>query len=335
MKKFVCAVLFFVNPLVLGSYPKPSLPTCRTLLEGLPVSFPNSALASLRNDELYLPEITPGSKIRGWVKEYLLTGKRLRPMAVYLSGLAMGIESSRVEKLAGIVELMHLGSLPMDDIIDGATERRGRPPLHLAEGLTAGIITGPYLQACVFESCDKYSNSAVRQAVARTQKAMGDAEIFQDELKERAMTGGSYSPDEYEQVAKGKTGYLFGLSLAISSLHFEMPSELVNDWLALGYDMGLAYQIKDDFKDAKKEPTEINFGLLLFSLRKGGSPFRQLTEDENAELLGWQSVEQAARRQKMVGILESIRRRVGPPQNDDQAAAFETLQEMIEYVTSP
>jgi geranylgeranyl pyrophosphate synthase len=335
MKHFVWAILFFAAPLVFGSSRSSETSNCRTLLKGMAFAVPNAILESLRNDELYLPAYDPGSQVRGLVETHLSGGKRYRPTAVYLSSLAMGISSSMVEKLAGYVELIHLGSLPLDDIIDKATERRGRPTMHVAVGPTKAITTGPYLQASVLDDCEEHTNSAVRRAINRTLKVMVDAENLQDDLKKRAASGGSYSRVEYEKVAMGKTGYLFGLSLAISSLHFEKSPELVNDWLALGYKLGFAYQVKDDFSDALNEPTEVNFALLLFSLNRGGSPFRQLTADENAELRQWQESEQAGRREEMEAIFASIKERIGAPKSPDQQAALETLRDMIEYVTSP
>lgn len=318
---------------------RPPVAGCRVQLQGIPIGLPEAILASLKNDKLYLPHAGPGddspSQVRQWVEQYLHGGKRLRPLMVYLSSLAMGKTSKEVEELAGMVELIHLGSLPLDDIIDEATDRRGKAPIHIAEGLTAGIITGPWLQASVFQRAEMVTNSAVRIDIARVLKAMGDGELLQDRLKKRAAQGGTYSRSEYEKVALAKTGYLFGLSLAISSLHFELAPELAADWRKLGEGLGLAYQIKDDFEDACAESREINFALLVASEKWGGSAFRVMTEDERKATRQWHQPIIERRRQALRDTLASIEKRIPTPHSADQRAALATLGDLIEYVAAP
>lgn len=338
MFKFSLLIILFFLPLAAATPtppPKMPVPSCRTRLEGIPFQLPTAILRSLGDDAIYLPEAHGDSPIPGWVKQYFHGGKRLRPLMVYLSSLAMGKASKEVEKLAAIVELIHLGSLALDDIIDEATERRGRPPLYLAEGLTAGIITGPWLQAAVFDMAESATSSRVRLEMARVLKAMGDGELLQLKLKKRAADGGSYTKYEYDRVALGKTGHLFGLSLAISSLHFVMPEGLTSDWQKLGAELGVAYQVKDDFEDAQKESQEINYALLLAYEKWGGSPFRQISADDHKAILAWQTIECEARRLSLMNLLGSIETKIALPRSADQTAALETLKDMIVYVTSP
>ena len=56
-------------------------------------------------------------------------GKRLRPALVALAGGAVGPMSGHHVSLAAIVEMIHLATLVHDDIMDGASIRRGRPSL--------------------------------------------------------------------------------------------------------------------------------------------------------------------------------------------------------------
>ena len=331
-------LLLFSFP-VFGGFPTAGEAGCRVQLAGIPFGLPEAILASLKNDKVYLPHWGEGdaspSQVSQWVQQYFHGGKRLRPLMVYLSSLVMGKASKEVEELAGIVELIHLGSLALDDIIDEATDRRGKVPLYKAEGLTAGIITGPWLQASVFQRAETVTNSAVRIEMARVLKAMGDGELLQARLKRRAQDGGTYSREDYEQVALGKTGHLFGFSLAISSMHFNLGSKLVSDWQKLGQGLGAAYQVKDDFEDAQAESREVNFALMLASQKWGGSPFRQITAEEHRQILVWQKPEQEVRRKEMRNILASIENQITPPHKAEQRAALDTLGDLIDYVTAP
>src|SRR5262245_42361449 len=79
-------------------------------------------------------------------------GKRIRGKLVTLSYrlLAEGSAPSPVEAVqcgicAEVVELIHAGSLVVDDIEDGSMIRRGRPALHIRYGLPTALNAGNWL----------------------------------------------------------------------------------------------------------------------------------------------------------------------------------------------
>ncbi|MDQ6798611.1 MAG: polyprenyl synthetase family protein, partial [Actinomycetota bacterium] len=97
---------------------------------------------ALRSDNTYLFE--PGLRVvEGG-------GKRLRPVLAIASAAAVAGEASwgpRVRSGAVSVELVHVGSLVHDDIIDEADERRGVPTVNHVEGSSHAILVGDYLLA--------------------------------------------------------------------------------------------------------------------------------------------------------------------------------------------
>ena len=71
-------------------------------------------------------EFDPG--IHGYVSYALdSNGKRIRPALVLLAAHATGKVTPKHLDLAVIVELIHLATLVHDDIMDGASKRRGKP----------------------------------------------------------------------------------------------------------------------------------------------------------------------------------------------------------------
>ena len=85
-------------------------------------------------------------------------GKRIRGKLVTLSYrlLAEGSAPSHIETVqcgicAEVVELIHAGSLVVDDIEDGSITRRGKPALHIRYGLPTALNAGNWLYFWPFQ----------------------------------------------------------------------------------------------------------------------------------------------------------------------------------------
>ena len=83
------------------------------------------------------------------ISQYLISagGKRFRPLISLLAGeLGDGSKEKVID--AGVsVELIHLGSLYHDDVIDDATTRRGVESTNKKWNSTLSILAGDYLLA--------------------------------------------------------------------------------------------------------------------------------------------------------------------------------------------
>ena len=82
----------------------------------------------------------------------LAPGKRVRPILVYSTAAALGIELSRVDGAAAAVEIIHAYSLIHDDLpaMDDDDLRRGRPTCHRQFDEATAILAGDALQALAF-----------------------------------------------------------------------------------------------------------------------------------------------------------------------------------------
>lgn len=85
--------------------------------------------------------------LAGPAAEFLArSGKQLRA-AITAAGwaLAGGVPGAMPDRLPLVVELLHAGSLVIDDVEDGADHRRGAPALHHLVGVPIAINTGCWM----------------------------------------------------------------------------------------------------------------------------------------------------------------------------------------------
>src|SRR3990172_11074319 len=115
-----------------------------TLLKGLSKIFgPEAAMRRIKHQLSYVEEELAGivDEARSPVREAArLTlkagGKRLRPALALLAGSRAddsGTPSPALDA-ALAVELVHMGSLLHDDVVDGSAHRRGQPAVYLVWG---------------------------------------------------------------------------------------------------------------------------------------------------------------------------------------------------------
>ena len=74
-------------------------------------------------------------------------GKRLRPLFTIVTAAVGGVFDERVVDAAAAVELVQVGSLVHDDILDEADTRRGRPTINAVEGVNHAVLAGDYILA--------------------------------------------------------------------------------------------------------------------------------------------------------------------------------------------
>src|SRR5690606_39284342 len=68
----------------------------------------------------------------------------------------------RVVDAAAAVELVQVGSLVHDDILDDAATRRGRPTINAVEGVNHAVLAGDYILARAAELAAVVSQEAAR-----------------------------------------------------------------------------------------------------------------------------------------------------------------------------
>jgi len=194
---------------------------------------------ALRSDNTYLFE--PGLRVvEGG-------GKRLRPVLAIASAAAVAGEASwgqSVRSGAVSVELVHVGSLVHDDIIDEADERRGVPTVNCIEGPSHAILVGDYLLARAGVEAARVSKE-VAEVLAET-----IADLCDGQSRETVdLFNVDRQVDAVLKSVKGKTAALMRASCRIGALCTGYTGEQVEALSRFGEAFGMAFQIVDDVLD--------------------------------------------------------------------------------------
>ena len=185
------------------------------------------------------------------ISQYLIDagGKRFRPIISLLAGeLGSGDKEKVID--AGIsVELIHLGSLYHDDVIDEATTRRGVESTNRKWNATLAILAGDYLLARSSElAADNLGLESVK-LLASTY-----AELVVGQTKEVQFSfNTTHSTDDYLEVIGGKTASLIRTSAKLGAMAANCPDNLINSISSWAWHNGIIFQITDDILDLNSD----------------------------------------------------------------------------------
>ncbi|HUS26357.1 MAG TPA: polyprenyl synthetase family protein [Nevskiaceae bacterium] len=176
--------------------------------------------------------------------------KRLRPALVIAAAAARGVAIDK-KVIAGCVavELVHIGSLVHDDIIDNAVTRWGVSTVNGKEGVHRALLVGDYL----FASANAQA-ATISAEVART-IAAAIAGVCNGEAQELAD---QYNPDRTVQAMlqaiDGKTATLIAAACQVGGLCSSLTNAHVAALAHFGHEFGMAFQLIDDVLDVVSTP---------------------------------------------------------------------------------
>ena len=191
-------------------------------------------------------------RLRG-AMSHLFTGggKRLRAIMPRLVGDAVGNGHQGHYTLGACIEIIHNFTLVHDDIMDQDPIRRGLDAVHVAYDDPTAINAGDAMLALGFEMLADSSHiedsqlrhvvSAIGQMVRHV--AEGQQEDFEFEERD------SVSEDEYISMIAGKTSAMFETCAETGAILAGADSETVTNMANWGLNLGLCFQIMDDYID--------------------------------------------------------------------------------------
>ena len=175
-------------------------------------------------------------------------GKRLRPaLAVCVGRLASpggGAVHQDVVMGACAVELVHLGSLYHDDVMDEARTRRNVESVNSRWGNLVAILAGDFLLARASEIAASLG-AEVAGLLATTIGSLCEGQVR--ELSQAYDLG--RSEEAYLVSISGKTGALMATSCRIGALTAGLPRDAVEAFTRYGESLGMVFQIVDDILD--------------------------------------------------------------------------------------
>ena len=171
-------------------------------------------------------------------------GKRYRPLLAQVAAELGGRDGPEPVEAGVAVELVHLGSLYHDDVIDEAETRRGTVSVNENWNNTVAILAGDFLLARASEVAAPLGTEAV-ELIARTYATLCEGQV----MELRLANDLDHGPDDYYSVIGGKTASLIRTSARLGAMTGGAGRETIDaisDW---AWEMGLVFQLADDVLD--------------------------------------------------------------------------------------
>jgi heptaprenyl diphosphate synthase len=177
-------------------------------------------------------------------------GKRLRPALALATAYAAapdaaGRPAPEASVMGGVsVELVHLGSLYHDDVMDEALTRRGVESVNARWGNLVAILAGDFLLARASEIAATLGTEVAGLLAATI------ADLCEGQVREiTKIFDVARSEQAYLEAIEGKTAALMSAACRIGALTAELPRPQVDALTVYGHRLGMVFQIVDDVLD--------------------------------------------------------------------------------------
>lgn len=202
-------------------------------------------LDAVRTSDPYLTEIASHLVVAG--------GKRLRPVVAIASAQVLGAPAGHDVIRGGVAcELVHLGSLYHDDVIDEAETRRGVQTVNAKWGNLQAILAGDFLLAKASEIAATLGTE-VAGLLARTIGRLCEGEI--EQLRHTYDIGRPEA--SYLASIEGKTASLYGTAARIGAIVAGHDRSTIDALTVWGTNYGMVFQMVDDILDLTDSPERL------------------------------------------------------------------------------
>lgn len=185
-----------------------------------------------------------------------IKGKRIRPLLLLMSCDLFGGDVTEALKPAFAMEVFHNFTLVHDDIMDQADIRRGEPTVHVKYGVNAGILAGDVMLAYAYKNLCSVPAGKVPLVLEVFNKTA--IEIFEGQQMDMDFEKRTdVAEKEYLKMVKYKTSVLLACSLQLGAILAganQADQQLIYEF---GLNLGLSFQITDDYLDAFGEAEKV------------------------------------------------------------------------------
>lgn len=261
----------------------------------------NSFLASLPYDRrpaaLYEPV------------RYVLSmgGKRIRPVLMLLAYNLYKDDPESILMQAVGLETYHNYTLLHDDLMDNADLRRGHETVHRRWNANQAILSGDSMLVLAYErmmaGCPKDKLRDVLALFTETALQIGEGQQYDIDFETRT----DVTEAEYIEMIRLKTSVLLACALKTGAVLADAPKEDVDNLYKFGEQIGLAFQLQDDYLDVYGDEKVFGkaIGGDIASNKKTFmliNAFIHADDSQRNELMGWITANSFDRREKVAAV---------------------------------
>jgi geranylgeranyl diphosphate synthase type II len=191
--------------------------------------------------------------------DYFLSvgGKRVRPVLCLMGNELFDEIHEEAYHAATAIELFHNFTLIHDDIMDKAPLRRGMQTVHEKYGTPTALLAGDVMLVVAYNYLNKIRSASQEKIIHvfnKTAMEVCEGQQIDMDYENRELV----TMNEYFKMIELKTSVLLAASLQIGAIIGGAGENNQNHLYQFGRNLGLAFQLQDDYLDAFGDP--IKFG---------------------------------------------------------------------------
>lgn len=187
--------------------------------------------------------------------QYILSlgGKRMRPVLTLMAAEVFDGDCRKALPAAIAVEMFHNFSLVHDDIMDDAPLRRGNETVHEKWGINTGILSGDAMLILAYQYFEQYAPKVFRSLAklfSKTALEVCEGQQWDVDFEDRD----DVTLPEYLKMIEYKTAVLVAAAMKMGAIVAETTEENCSLIYDFGLNLGIAFQLQDDYLDAFGDP---------------------------------------------------------------------------------
>jgi geranylgeranyl diphosphate synthase type II len=239
--------------------------------------------------------------------DYFLSmgGKRVRPVLCLMGNELFGPIEEDAWQLAIAIELFHNFTLIHDDIMDRAPLRRGMTTVHEKYGSATAILTGDVMMVVSYDYISRIGSPHIRRILHlynQTASHVCEGQQLDMDFERRS----DVQMDEYLHMIGLKTSVLLAASLQIGAILGGAGLGNQDKIYQFGKNLGLAFQIQDDYLDCYGDSAKFGkkLGGDILAGKKTFLLVKTLEVANDAQRRSIHNLEAAPAGDKIAGMLE-------------------------------